>query len=60
MKTLNESFTDQEFEQLKQVKDASGYNWHDFFIAIALSKGLVIGVQDNEALFRLWKEVKNK
>ena len=57
---MNESFTDQEFEQLKQVKDASGYNWHDFFIAIALSKGLVIGVQDNEALFRLWKEVKNK
>ena len=33
MKHLNEIFTDQEFEQLKQAKDKM--NWHDFLMSYA-------------------------
>ena len=32
MKTLNESFTDQEFAELNRIKHAVGKNWHDFLL----------------------------
>jgi hypothetical protein len=32
MKHLRETFTDQEFVPLQRVKEASGLNWHDFFL----------------------------
>ena len=35
MKTLNESFTDQEWKELSQVKDTSGLTWHDFLLRMA-------------------------
>jgi hypothetical protein len=32
MKHLRETFTDQEFEALKQAKKTSGLNWHEYLI----------------------------
>jgi hypothetical protein len=39
MKTLNESFTDQEFAELKKAKDKM--NWHDFIMALANPNSLL-------------------
>jgi len=36
LKTLNESFTDQEFERLKQAKNLFGKNWHDYIMTFAM------------------------
>ena len=30
MKTLNETFTDEEYEMMLRVKKKAGLNWHDF------------------------------
>jgi len=35
MKHLYETFTDEEFEQLKQAKENANLNWHDFIIMVA-------------------------
>jgi hypothetical protein len=35
MKTLNESFTDQEFQELVKAKELLGLNWHDFIMSYA-------------------------
>ena len=36
MKTLNESFTDQEFEALKANMKANGHkNWHNYIMSLA-------------------------
>ena len=35
MKHLRETFTDEEFERLKQLKESSEKNWHDFIINAA-------------------------
>jgi len=33
MRTLNVTFTDEEFEQIKEVMEYSDYkNWHDFIL----------------------------
>jgi predicted CopG family antitoxin len=34
MKTINESFTDEEFERLKRKKGKR--SWHDFIMSLAL------------------------
>jgi hypothetical protein len=35
MKTLNESFTDQEWQALIDVKEFSGLSWHNFLLIVA-------------------------
>lgn len=35
MKTLNETFTEEEYESIKKVKEKSGKSWHDFIISAA-------------------------
>jgi len=35
MKHLRETFTDQEFANLKEAKKLSGKNWHDFIMTLA-------------------------
>jgi hypothetical protein len=35
MKHLRETFTDEEWKDLKGYKEASGKNWHDFIIKSA-------------------------
>jgi predicted CopG family antitoxin len=32
MKTLNETFTDEEYERLKRFKEGTGLSWHDFIL----------------------------
>ena len=32
MKHLRETFTDQEWESFKAIKEQSGMNWHDFLL----------------------------
>ena len=34
MKTINESFTEEEFADMKAGKDSIGITWHDFLFAI--------------------------
>ncbi len=34
MKTVNITFTDEEYEKLKEVKERKGLNWHDFVLLI--------------------------
>ena len=36
MKHLRETFTDEEFEQLRRAKEHSGKNWHDFIMTLAV------------------------
>jgi len=36
MKTLNETFTDEEYESMLRVKKESKLNWHDFILASCL------------------------
>lgn|GEM_PF-3441354 len=38
MKTLNETFTDDEYETMLRVKKESGLNWHDFILASCLPR----------------------
>ncbi len=35
MKTLNLTFEDKEFKELKKIKDSSGQSWERFIIEIA-------------------------
>ena len=37
MKTLNETFTDEEYESMLHVKKESGLNWHDFILTSCLA-----------------------
>lgn len=32
MKGINEKFTDEEYEEMRQVKDNVDYNWHDLIL----------------------------
>ena len=41
MKHLRETFTDQEWRELKATKESSGLNWHDFLIQKSLYVGVV-------------------
>jgi hypothetical protein len=34
MKRINETFTDEEFERLKNAKEKTGLNWHDFIMSL--------------------------
>lgn len=38
LKTVNETFSDEEFEELKKAKDESGMSWHDFILTLAERK----------------------
>jgi len=38
MKTLNETFTDEEYESMLHVKKESGLNWHDFILTSCLTR----------------------
>ena len=38
MKTLNETFTDEEYETMLRVKKESGLNWHDFILTACLKR----------------------
>ena len=38
MKNLYETFTDEEFEKLKEDKDKSKLNWHDYIIKLMEDK----------------------
>lgn len=38
MKTLNEKFTDEEYDKLTKAKDNSGLNWHDFILTLVGGK----------------------
>jgi len=38
MKTLNETFTDDEYETMLRVKKESGLNWHDFIFTACLTR----------------------
>ncbi|MCW7077488.1 MAG: hypothetical protein OCU18_09485 [Candidatus Syntrophoarchaeum sp.] len=38
MKTLNETFTDEEYETMLSVKKESGLNWHDFILNACLKR----------------------
>lgn len=46
MKTLNETFTDQEWALIKLVKDASKLKWHDFIIKSAKEMASILSVYD--------------
>ncbi len=35
MKNINETFTDEEHEELSSIKEYSGLNWHDFIVEAA-------------------------
>ena len=35
MNTINEKFTENEFEELKVIKKKTGLNWHDFILRAA-------------------------
>jgi len=35
MKNINETFTDEEHEELSSIKEYSGLNWHDFIVESA-------------------------
>ena len=37
MKHLRETFTDQEFKELKEAKTRVGFNWHDFIMLLRYS-----------------------
>jgi hypothetical protein len=37
LKTLNESFTDQEWAELQTEKAKSGKNWHDLILSAVLT-----------------------
>lgn len=37
MRTINETFTDEEYEKLKIVKNDS--SWHDFIMLLVVKKG---------------------
>ena len=32
MNTINETFTENEFEEIKSIKKKTGLNWHDFIL----------------------------
>ena len=34
MKTINVTFTDEEYEKLNKSKETSGLSWHDFIISV--------------------------
>ena len=38
MKTLNETFTDEEYESMLRVKNELRLNWHDFILASCLTR----------------------
>ena len=35
MKTLNITFTDEEYERLNEVKESTGLSWHDFILKLS-------------------------
>ena len=35
MNTINETFTEKEFEEIKSIKKKTGLNWHDFILRAA-------------------------
>ena len=38
MKTINVTFTDEEYEKLNKKKEESGLGWHDFILKVGESK----------------------
>jgi len=38
MRTLNETFTDEEFKRLLKAKKKTGLNWHEFIMSFAEDK----------------------
>ena len=40
MKHLRETFTDQEWQRLIEVKKFFGGNWHDFILLLAMPNGV--------------------
>jgi hypothetical protein len=38
MKRINETFTEEEFEELSNAKKQTGLNWHDFIMTLAETK----------------------
>jgi len=35
LNTINEKFTEDEFEEIKSIKKKTGVNWHDFILRAA-------------------------
>jgi hypothetical protein len=35
LKTINETFTEDEFEEIEAIKKKTGLNWHDFILRAA-------------------------
>lgn len=58
MKTLNETFTDDEWEQLKQYK--VNMNWHDYVMLLANINAKVIPWRDGKVSFPEWVKLMDE
>ena len=61
MKHLHETFTDDEFVDLKQLKNVIGVNWHDMIILAFGSQAMCISgskLRENDFMKRLRKQAQ--